>query len=186
MTTRIVSATETATTPYSAERLAAMARADRITQVRFAARRKGESLTVGQAIAIVDAEIEATNAKLIAADLSTVETVTVENGSVAANDSGDNSPEPTPVALPTTRDELLALVSDGKVFAAEFIKRDKSVRTMQCRLGVSKHLKGGVKAYEDAAKGILTVFDMQAAGYRSIRIAALTALTVKGQRYAAV
>lgn len=174
MTTTIVQ--NIATAPYSQARGNAMARANRIEELRFAARRRGESLSVAEAADIVDAETSAT-------DLDTLETVVVENGSVAANESDNNSN--APLTLPTTRDELLALVSDGKVFAAEFIKRDNSIRTMQCRLGVAKHLKGGTKAFDDAAKGILTVFDMKATGYRSIRIEALVALTIKGQRYEA-
>jgi len=166
MTTNIVNGQPVATKPYSQERMASMARANRIEQVQFAARRKGERLSVADAAAIVDAELER------------IETAVVENSSEAANDATTAQP------LPATRDELLALVSDGKVFAAEFIKRDGSTRTMQCRLGVAKHLAGGIKAFDDAAKGILTVFDMKAAGYRSIRIDALQALTIKGQRYA--
>lgn len=185
MTTQIVSATEIATLPYSAERMAKMERSDRITRTMYNARRKGERLSVRQAADIVDAEIAATNARKIAASLKPVSTTTVANDSDAANDATTDNPEPTTAAMPTTRCELLELVSDGKVFAAEFVKRDNSIRTMQCRLGVAKHLKGGSKAFDDAAKGILTVFDMKAAGYRSIRIDALTALTIKGQRYAA-
>lgn len=86
-------------------------------------------------------------------------------------------------ALPTTRDELIALVGNGKFFSVEFTKRDGSLRTMQARLGVTAHLKGGEKAFSDAEKGILTVYSVDAAGYRSVRLDAIRSLTIAGQTY---
>ena len=86
-------------------------------------------------------------------------------------------------ALPTTRDALIALVGNGKFFSVEFTKRDGSLRTMQARLGVTSHLKGGEKAFDDAEKGILTVYSVDAAGYRSVRLDAIRSLTIAGQTY---
>ncbi len=75
------------------------------------------------------------------------------------------------------------LCSDGKVFSVTFIKRTTGKpRTMNCRLGVTKHLKGGVKSFTDAQKQLLTVFDMNAKGYRSIPLEAITRLSV-GQTF---
>ena len=113
--------------------------------------------------------------------VATVATVAVADANtVAAND--DSSPEP----LPPTRDELVKLVSDGRFFGVEFQKRDGTVRQMQARLGVTKHLRGGEKAYSDAAKGILTVFSADARGYRSIRLDSILSLVVNGTTYAAI
>lgn len=60
----------------------------------------------------------------------------------------------------------------GKFFTVTFTKRSTGERrTMNCRLGVTRHLRGGTKAYNDADHGLLTVFDMQSRGYRSIPVA---------------
>ena len=47
-----------------------------------------------------------------------------------------------------------------------FLKADGTVRKMNCRMGVTKHLKGG-KSTLDAAKYV-TVYDMTKAAYRAI------------------
>ena len=104
-------------------------------------------------------------------------------GTTAANDAPE--PEPTTAVLPATRDALLELVADGKFFGLEFVKRDGSVRTMQARLGVAKYLAGGTKAYDDAAKGIVTVYSTDAGGYRSVRLDSIRTLTVRGTTYVA-
>lgn len=47
-----------------------------------------------------------------------------------------------------------------------FRKADGTIRKMNCRMGVTKHLKGG-KSTLDAAKYV-TVYDMAKAAYRAI------------------
>ncbi len=82
---------------------------------------------------------------------------------------------------------LQNLVSDGAIFYVEFIKRTTGERRMmRCRTGVKKHLKGGVMAYNSVSKGLLSVFDMNAKGYRSIPVEAIQALTVNGQSFSFV
>lgn len=81
-----------------------------------------------------------------------------------------------------TLSNLGKLVSDGKIFHIEFIKRTTGeLRKMRCRLGVKKHLKGGNKKYDPTIKQLLTVFDMEAKGYRSIPVEGIRSLTVGGQ-----
>jgi len=76
------------------------------------------------------------------------------------------------------------LVADGAIFSVEFIKRtDGSLRKMVCRLGVKKHLKGGSKAYDAKAKNLLSVFDMEKEGYRSIPVEAIQRISVHGQTF---
>jgi hypothetical protein len=76
------------------------------------------------------------------------------------------------------------LVSDGAIFSVEFIKRSNGeLRKMVCRMGVKKHLKGGKKAYSTKARNLLTVFDMQAKGYRSIPVDAIQRLSMNGQTF---
>jgi|GEM_PF-2367045 len=110
--------------------------------------------------------------------LDTAHVDTVGTDTPAANDS--NAPRP----LPPTRDALLALIDNGRFFGLTFIKRDGSERRMQARLGVTKHLRGGEKAYSDAAKGIVTVFSTDVNGYRSIRLDSIQSLVVNGTTYA--
>lgn len=47
-----------------------------------------------------------------------------------------------------------------------FLKKDGSIRKMNCRMGVTKHLKGG-KSTLDAGQYV-TVYDMTKAAYRAI------------------
>jgi len=76
------------------------------------------------------------------------------------------------------------LVSDGQIFYIEFIKRTTGeLRKMRCRTGVKKHLKGGNKAYDAKAKNLITVFDMENNGYRSIPAEGVRSLTVSGQHF---
>lgn len=109
-----------------------------------------------------------------------VEAVEVEQ---AAND-GTNNPEPEPTAIDLTREKVAELVADGRFFSVSFIKRTTGdLRTMQARMNVTKHLKGGVKPYSDKSKNLLTVFSVDANGYRSIPIDAIQSMKVKGQTY---
>lgn len=79
---------------------------------------------------------------------------------------------------------LQNLVSDGAIFSVWFIKRSSGdLRKMVCRLGVKKHLKGGSKAYDPKQHNLLTVFDMEKAGYRSIPVDAIRRLSVHGQTF---
>ena len=69
----------------------------------------------------------------------------------------------------------------GKVFGATFIKKDGSIRNINCRTGVVKHLKGGEKRYN--YDNLLCVYDMQNKGYRTINIDTLKQLRTGGNTY---
>ena len=58
------------------------------------------------------------------------------------------------------------LNSNGKIFSVEFVKKDGSVRLMNCRLGVTKYLKGGSSTLNPDK--FITVYDLQSEGYRAI------------------
>jgi len=66
-----------------------------------------------------------------------------------------------------TKDSVRKIVG-SKFFAVEFQKKDGSMRQMTCRLGVTKHLKGGksTTAHKD---NLLTVFEI-GKGYRSLNL----------------
>lgn len=79
---------------------------------------------------------------------------------------------------------LTKLVSGGQIFAIEFIKRSTGeLRSMQCRTGVKKHLKGGTKAYTPKDHNLLCVYDLAAKGYRSVPVENVLSMTVSGQRF---
>ena len=72
---------------------------------------------------------------------------------------------------------------DGQLVGLDFIKADGADRKMTCRLGVRKHLKGGVNTVEGADRPYLVMFDMQAAGYRSVNLATVTCVRANRRTY---
>ena len=68
------------------------------------------------------------------------------------------------------------LNSKGKIFTVTFTKKDGTTRVMNCRLGVTKHLKGGESTLNP--NEYITVYDMQNKGYRAIN--RNTIIDVKG------
>lgn len=84
-----------------------------------------------------------------------------------------------------TREDASKLIqaSNGSVFSVTFTKKDGSTRHMNCRMGVTKHLKGGERAYDPADHGLVCVYDMQARGYRSIALDTLRRLTMGGNTW---
>lgn len=109
--------------------------------------------------------------------------IVAQSGTQAANDP-HHEPDPEPITM--DRDSLLSLVRDGKIFSVTFTKRTTGEsRTMQARLGVTRHLSGGQKPYRDRSKNLLTVWSMDADGFRSVPVDTIRALTVRGTRYVA-
>jgi hypothetical protein len=76
---------------------------------------------------------------------------------------------------------IKTFVGRNKIFTATFIKKDGSTRVMNCQLGVKKHLKGGEQSFNPVERNLLTVFDMQAGGYRMINISTLKQLKAHGE-----
>jgi len=68
--------------------------------------------------------------------------------------------------------------SDGRFFTVKFIKKDKSIRTMNARLGVTKHLKGG-ECTVDRSKYIVA-YEL-GTGYRCINRDTIQELTFNGE-----
>jgi len=58
------------------------------------------------------------------------------------------------------------LNSNGKIITVKFVKKDGSLRVMNCRLGVTKHLKGGCSTLNPDK--FITVYDLKSEGYRAI------------------
>lgn len=80
--------------------------------------------------------------------------------------------------------EKMILATNGKIFGVRFQKRtDNKIRTMSARLGVKKGLTGAGQKYDPKAKDLITVFSMDAKGYRSIPLDGLLNVTIDGEDY---
>lgn len=86
-----------------------------------------------------------------------------------------------------SRFKALKVIHDtqGKIFAAQFIKKDGSTRKMVARIGVSKNLQGGQNG-ASAKNNLVTVYDMAKGGYRMINLKTLLTLKASGETYEVV
>ena len=73
--------------------------------------------------------------------------------------------------------------SNGKIVSVTFTKADGTLRVMTCRLGVTKHLKGGDSTL-DGGK-YLTVFDMAKKAYRAINKDTIQSVRLSGEEFTA-
>jgi hypothetical protein len=83
--------------------------------------------------------------------------------------------------MKTLEKKLLLDFLGNKIFTATFRKKDGSLRVMNCRLGVKKHLKGGQKSYNDDDFNYLTVFDLNKKAYRTINLNTLEQIKANGK-----
>lgn len=62
--------------------------------------------------------------------------------------------------------------TNGKFFTVEFVKKDGSIRKMNCRTGVTRHLRAreGVGSSTAHIEKYVTVYDVHAKGYRTINV----------------
>lgn len=82
-----------------------------------------------------------------------------------------------------TEIQTLKEMVGAKIFSVIFQKKDGTLREMVCRLGVTKHLKGGELGYNPADFNYLTVFDMQKQEYRTINVNTLKRIKLDGVTY---
>lgn len=75
------------------------------------------------------------------------------------------------------------LLKDGKIFNITFIKKNGDVRSMNARLGVTKHLRGGQLNYDPASRGYLIVYSMDDSGYRTVNLANIIRIKTNGYEY---
>ena len=69
--------------------------------------------------------------------------------------------------------------SKGKFLTVNFVKKDGSIRKMNCRTGVTKDLRGGQSTL-DADKFVI-VYDMTKKGYRAIDRDAIISVAMENQ-----
>lgn len=80
-----------------------------------------------------------------------------------------------------TRDQFIAVAASGRVVGVTFIKANGDTRVLSGRLGVKKHLRGGTKAGDDVENDVVTLFDMAAQGYRSIKVDSIRKIEANGK-----
>jgi hypothetical protein len=83
-----------------------------------------------------------------------------------------------------SRYKALKVIHDtnGKIFAARFIKKDGTTRDMIARIGVTRNQKGGTNRAV-AKNNLVTVYDMAKGGYRMINLKTLLTLKACGETY---
>ena len=74
---------------------------------------------------------------------------------------------------------------NGKLFTAEFIKKNGDYRKMLCRTGVSKGIKGtgSYSHTKDVTRSNITVYDFHKNNYRAIPLDRLIKLSHNGVTY---
>lgn len=87
--------------------------------------------------------------------------------------------------MQVARQELLRQIreSHGKIMTVLFVKRsDGSIRTMNCRTEVKKHLKGGESTIRPHHR-LISVYDLQSKAYRSIPEEGVFEVRIRGKAY---
>lgn len=88
-----------------------------------------------------------------------------------------------------TRSGSLSSTEKGRFFTVVFIKRtDNTIRRMNCRTGVKKHLKGVGSSYSFEEHILVSVWTNEArgnkdTGYRSVPKENIIAITIGGETY---
>jgi len=75
--------------------------------------------------------------------------------------------------------DIKRMNSNGQFFTVTFQKKNGDIRKMNCRLGVTKHLKGG-QSTTDHVTRLMTVYDVKSAGYRSINMETVQEIKFNG------
>ena len=79
--------------------------------------------------------------------------------------------------------DVIKIVNDGKIFGATFVKKDGTIRVMNCRRGVSKGVTGVGLKFNPQDKQLLGVFDMQKDQHRFINLETLSQIRHGGEVY---
>tara|TARA_R100000152_G_C6741283_1_gene165058 strand:+ start:52 stop:354 length:303 start_codon:yes stop_codon:yes gene_type:complete len=88
-----------------------------------------------------------------------------------------------PILIHRTKLESFIRSSNGKIFSCLFLKKDGTFRAMNCRLGVTKGIKGTGKPIHNSTNSYMTVYDMMKKNYRVINLDTLELLEMGGKLY---
>ena len=70
--------------------------------------------------------------------------------------------------------------TNGRIFRAEFTKKDGTQRVLVGRTRVSKGVTGAGMSYDPESKGLMPVFDMQKKAWRMVNTRTMTSLKCGG------
>lgn len=75
--------------------------------------------------------------------------------------------------------------TNGKIFTAHFIKKNGEIRVINCRLNVTKHIKGTGKPSFTLRKDnpYILVYDLKAKDYRTINLDTLFQINYSGKTF---
>lgn len=76
--------------------------------------------------------------------------------------------------------------TNGKIFSAVFTKKDGTNRHMNCRIGVSKGVKGVGRKFNPKDYNLFGVYDMASKGFRMINLKTLKSLQIEKETYIVV
>ena len=84
----------------------------------------------------------------------------------------------------STINETLAEIqkAENTFFHVEFIKKDGSLRKMNCRLNVKKGVKGTGMSYNPIEKGLIPVWDTDKKNFRMINMKTITSLKIRKEQ----
>lgn len=82
-----------------------------------------------------------------------------------------------------TQEKLFKEMTSGKIFTAEFIKKDKTRRVINCRTNVKKFTNGKGLNFDPIVRNLLPVYDLKVKDYRFINLSTLISVTIKGKKY---
>jgi hypothetical protein len=82
------------------------------------------------------------------------------------------------------RQEALQILrsTNGKFFTVTFKKKDDSIRTINCRLGVRRGVKGTGMSFDPTSRKLLPVWEVKK-GFRMINLARIIDATVGDRQY---
>lgn len=84
-----------------------------------------------------------------------------------------------------TQAEMLKKIldSNGRIMNIVFTKKEGTLRSMNCRLGVKKGVTGKGMRYYPILKGLLTVYDMGKNDFRTVNLKTIQRVKVSGEEY---
>ena len=82
-----------------------------------------------------------------------------------------------------TQKQLFQEITSGKIFTAQFIKKDGSRRLMNCRTNVKKFTNGKGLSFDPIARNLLPVYDLKVKDYRFINLSTLISVKIGGKEY---
>ena len=77
----------------------------------------------------------------------------------------------------------LIKASGGKIFTARNIKKDGTERALNCRLNVTKGVKGVGMRYNPDDYNLITVFDMKKQEFRTLNLETVYQIDFQHERY---